>query len=171
METQKVNYNNIPKSGYNSLQPESDVKTAVVSLRVRDIIVLSSFSIIQLIFGLTHVQKLDTAAFREYFHKNAIAILRVAGLLYHAHIAPQFKGEEDIIKLTVTREDVEVMVQLLHIRMAHCEKQRDEKDLNFNPDTYIGQKLLLIDLREWLLVEVITVSEVPKENHPVQIAE
>jgi hypothetical protein len=165
----KTNYQNIPASGYNSLRPEFVTKPIMASMRQSDQIVLSPFSILQLISGLTHIQQHEDKEYVKYFIDNALAVMRVAGLLYAAHIGPKFKGEEEQLKFEVTREDMEVMVKLLKIRMTHCEKQRDNRDLNFNPDTYIGQKLLLIDLKEWLMIEAIVLDNIMEEEskHPV----
>lgn len=61
-------------------------------------------------------------------------------------------------------EELKILRTWLEIRMRHCEIERDNRvawphdpdALKFNPDTYIGQKLLLLDLRELLLGEIIT---------------
>lgn len=60
-------------------------------------------------------------------------------------------------------EELKTLRTWLEIRMRHCEIERDNRTvwshnpevLKFNPDTYIGQKLLLLDLRELLLGEII----------------
>lgn len=64
-----------------------------------------------------------------------------------------------------TRSDVITLKAFLEARMEHCEKERDERTLNnegmevFNPDTYIAMKLLLLDIREWLIGEIIEYKE------------
>lgn len=63
----------------------------------------------------------------------------------------------------VSYSEVKILKEWLEARMRHCEKERDERvtwphdrdALKFNPDTYIGQKLLLLDLKELLLGEII----------------
>ena len=58
--------------------------------------------------------------------------------------------------------EVRILKEWLEVRMHHCEQERDNRTTwphngapKFNPDTYIGQKLLLLDLRELLLGEII----------------
>lgn len=76
--------------------------------------------------------------------------------------------EYDDAQITLNREQVKTLKMWLEIRMAHCERERDERitrndgyvpvehnDMKFNPDTYIGQKHLLLDIREWLIGEII----------------
>ena len=63
--------------------------------------------------------------------------------------------------LTVTRGEVKTMRSWLETRMSHCEMERENRTTTknghpkFNPDTYIGQKLLLLDLRELLLGDIV----------------
>ena len=62
----------------------------------------------------------------------------------------------------VVYSEVKILKEWLEARMRHCEQERDNRttwphngELKFNPDTYIGQKLLLLDLRELLIGEII----------------
>ena len=63
----------------------------------------------------------------------------------------------------VSYSEVKILKEWLEARMHHCEQERDNRTtwphdrdaLKFNPDTYIGQKLLLLDLKELLLGEII----------------
>lgn len=63
----------------------------------------------------------------------------------------------------VSYSEVQTLKEWLEARMHHCEQERDNRTawphdrdaLKFNPDTYIGQKLLLLDLKELLLGEII----------------
>lgn len=69
---------------------------------------------------------------------------------------------EEVVNINVDRKDLQNLRTWLELRMAHCEKEREERIVipgttqqKFNPDTYIGQKLLLLDLRELLMGEII----------------
>jgi len=57
--------------------------------------------------------------------------------------------------LSLTREDVLILKNWLETRMSHCEKERDQRSQYFNADTYIIMKLMLLDLREWLIGEIV----------------
>lgn len=66
---------------------------------------------------------------------------------------------------TFNRAEVEMMRSYVEARLTHCEAEREEdatreietsnNKSGFNPDTYISMKLLLLDIREWLIGEVI----------------
>lgn len=78
-------------------------------------------------------------------------------------------------EMVFSYEELCILRSWLEARMHHCEKERDElipspmtrpqrekseyvhTALKFNADTYIGQKFLLLDLRELLLGEILTV--------------
>ena len=70
----------------------------------------------------------------------------------------------DTIEFDITYGELKVLRSWLEARMLHCEKERDDRTMmnlggveypKFNPDTYIGQKLLLLDLRELMLGQII----------------
>ena len=69
------------------------------------------------------------------------------------HLLPIGKPSE--VALAVDRQDLFILRKWLEVRMLHCEMERDTRSDKFNPDTYIGQKLLLLDLRELLLGEAV----------------
>lgn len=66
----------------------------------------------------------------------------------------------------VSYKEVKTLKEWLEARMKHCEQERDNRTTwphngapKFNPDTYIGQKLLLLDLKELLLGEIIATED------------
>ena len=142
----------------------------MVSMRENDTITLSHFSVIQLLAGLSIVTEKNIFDNGALMVVEPINVLRVAGKLYNAAIAPHHI-EESQIKLDVNRADVKVMYELLKLRMKHCEEQRDAEnqatepfERKFNPDTYIGQKLLLLELREWLALEAISMPALKRHK-------
>lgn len=139
------NYKNLPATGYNSMDAKYETKELTVSYRVNDIISLSLFSIVQLLFGATLVTKDNSST-------DPFTLITLLAKLQIAHIDVKVGAD---IKLPVTRKEVYQLLHLLDLRMKHCEAERDSGNDKFNPDTYIGQKLLLIDLREWLLLEEV----------------
>ena len=65
-------------------------------------------------------------------------------------------GENDMMTIiTLTAGEIALLRNWLITRMFHCEKEREERSEKFNADTYIGQKHLLLDLRELLMGEII----------------
>lgn len=166
----KTTYSNIPKSGFNSLMPEFETSTVVVQMRSKDRLSLSIFSIYQILAGLRLLQDYVKATAKDHVSLRWLAepfnILTISGKLFEAALgahADDVKSHERVVEFDVERKEVKIMLELLQMRMAHCEKQRDDRDPMFNPDTYIGQKLLLIELKEWLMLEETLVSALSRE--------
>ncbi len=70
------------------------------------------------------------------------------------------------------RTQVVFLRKLLDACMKHCEVERDDrimiglnKDIpKFNIDTYIAMKFLMLDIREWLLGEVVEENPTDYKN-------
>lgn len=110
---------------------------------------ICAFTLIQFILGAGHMvkdHKLDEVVeTTSMYHLLA----KLSAMLIEVRSDP----EPRVIKLD--RFEVKIIKYWLEARMQHCERERDERSPKFNPDTYISQKLLLIDIREWLLGEII----------------
>jgi len=57
-------------------------------------------------------------------------------------------------KVYLKRDEVKMLEVWLKRRMAHCEMERDNKSPKFNPDTYISMKILLLEIKEFLMGEI-----------------
>lgn len=145
-----MNYNNIPSTGYQSLQAETSTTTMLVQMRISGTITLSVFSILQIIAGGQSVSVISEPFVRDYFKKHAFEVLAVLSKLYTIAIGPRRADEGDVCQVDVLRGDVEVMMFLLKLRMEHCEREKDAGNPKFNAETYIGQKILLLELQSWL---------------------
>lgn len=160
-------YKNIPESGFTSTKNEVTTTTVEVSMKISSTITLTIFSILQLIAGATYMTKWagNPEAVKDIKALNPFNVISLIAKLFECALAPVAKEDEShkelryLVTLDILRGDVEIMLRLLEVRMKHCEEMRDSDDLEvkcrFNPDTYIGQKLLLIDLREWLALSAI----------------
>lgn len=170
--------NTLPETGFASLKPKKDAALIMMSFIVSDIITLSKFSIMQLIAGVAEFTS-GTMIQAE------IAIM--LSKLFNAVMDDTNIGIGHNIEFNVTRNDVVMLRQWLEQRMRHCELEREQENQtytewintnsnsihmdkeqpirNFNPDTYIGMKLLLIELREWLLGEEVIDEKLQKLNH------
>jgi hypothetical protein len=145
-------YVNIPASGFKSNAPTRTAKPAAIFHIATDIISLSMFSVVQLIAGFKLLNADNTTVLPW-------DLLSVLSKLYDSTLDVRAAGEDtNLVKLSVTRKEVIALKEALEARMLHCEHERDARSENFNADTYIGMKLLLIDIREWLLGEAITMS-------------
>lgn len=144
----------IPETGFASLNPQKDAAMIMMSFILADTLSLSSFSVIQLIKGVQEIAP-------KTMIQSEIAILM--SKLFTSAV----ESNDDQCKVDISREDVVLLRKWLENRMRHCEAERDEEnkqinkglrtdsDRKFNPDSYIGMKLLLIELREWLLGEEV----------------
>jgi hypothetical protein len=153
-------FENIPQTGFSSTNADVQTKTAIIALRMKGTILLNLFSIFQIIGGANNADKVS------FMGVNPYDVLGVISKLYQAaiscNIMPSDSPEEHYAKqvaIDVTRGDMKIILGLLENRMHHCEEERDNRSARFNPDTYIGQKLLLIELKEWLLCDSIIIQE------------
>lgn len=151
-----------------NFESNSPVRETVKVLMIRntiDSINLSRFAIDQFIKGIQSIEPGQQVP-------SDMPIL--LGKLYSASLDAD-KYNQNMIGINVSRLEMQFLREMLEARMLHCEKERDEENkvnsslnsnlrnsainIKFNPDTYIQQKLLLIDIREWQLGEVIEVIQ------------
>lgn len=144
-QTNMNKYQNIPDTGFTTSDNVSKQEYASVVMNQSGFFTLSLFSIVQIIFG---VKVIANGKFTARIAAGLVAKLFEYSL--------QLNGD-DKTKVELTREEVRTCVQLLDARMNHCQQERDEKKDSFNPDTYIAQKLLLIEMKEWLLCEAVAI--------------
>lgn len=114
-------------------------------------IALTGFAISQFLEGFELIVK------RSLHSQKADVLL---SLKLAKAIAACIQLEKAIVELDY--EELVILRSWLETRIAHCEEERDSRTtwpntntLKFNPDTYIGQKLLLLDLRELMLGEIV----------------
>jgi len=151
-------YENIPKTGFTSIKEEINNERVTISQRTRALITLSIFAVVQLLEGMEQIfqnmtiHQIDNLGATD-LNPPARLYFKLKKVWHDTHI--ERKGEPSVISLELNRKEMRHLRHWLETRMAHCEKQRDARDPNFNPDTYISQKLLLIEIREWLLGEYV----------------
>lgn len=133
------NYENIPSNSLKVIDFSEKSENVNVRFFSNGTIELSHFAVMQLLQGAITVvagnDPYNVFGRREsnlYFYLTKLLLTPAA-------------------KLFVERLDLRVFKVWLEARMEHCEKERDAQNPKFNPDTYIGQKLLLLDLRELLV--------------------
>lgn len=142
---------NIHTNSLTVLDTEKSSYTARVRVFKSGKIALTRFAIFQflegfelLVKGALHPQKTDVLL--------SLKLSKAIAACIHLELA--------IVELDY--EELVLLRSWLEARMAHCEKERDSRTtlpnsdtLKFNPDTYIGQKLLLLDIRELMLGEIV----------------
>ena len=144
---------NIPTNSFVVFDKTIDSKYCHVRQVKEATIQLTGFAIAQFLEGAELVIADTTITMMKI--DNVKLILRLSKSI------PMLQAEQ-MVKIDVTRDDLQTLRKWLELRMAHCERERNERIVypgttqqKFNPDTYIGQKLLLLDLRELLLGEII----------------
>lgn len=147
-----VEYKNIPQGGVLVLSQERREEKVSVNFFQRGIIKLSGFALMQLLHGSELLCKEDSLQTMKGF--TVTSAFKALSLLSSCLLTMQVSdfGAEHTIE--ITRDDLKMFKLFLETRMKHCENERDVRSESFNPDTYIGQKLLLIDIREMLLGDI-----------------
>jgi len=158
-----MNTSNIPLTGFKTSNVQTVNEPRYVNFNISALFTLSLFSVRQILLGVFH-HKLTSDEANTLFRKLSHYALEKA---YY-----DIK-DEAMFHIELNRVEVMLMRKWLEARMKHCEEERDEESGkekanaerietnpnhrigNFNPDTYIAQKFLLLDIREWLLGEII----------------
>lgn len=65
----------------------------------------------------------------------------------------------EIVDFVFSAKQLKFLHDFLVERINHCEKERDERSSRFNPDTYIGMKLMLLDIKQLMLGEIIEILD------------
>ena len=159
----KQNTSNIPATGFAANETQTINERKYVTFNMSALFTLSLFSIRQLLFGEHLLNGFSTGNESQdtLFKKLALYSLDTAERKF-----------EELPRLQLDRQEVKWLRIWLEARMKHCEQERDEDErlrkewvnsneshntkptVRFNPDTYIAQKFLLLDLREWLAGEI-----------------
>lgn len=139
----------------NSLIVENSL-TDIIACQVRQIrkatISLSEFAIVQFLEG-AEIEATTTS--------EKVMAMNDVQLILRLSKATSILRAEPQVKIDVTFVDLKTLRRWVEVRMFHCETERynhtktPEGVEKFNPDTYIGQKLLLLDLREVMIGEII----------------
>lgn len=155
-----MRFNRIPENSISVMGTETTNYHAIVSQPVSGVFKLTQFAYWQIIAGAKNF-----AHFSDELKGHGLSnVLHVISSLSMAIMSSGSDMAAHEVQLL--RGEVEIMKGLLDARMRHCEHQRDDNNESFNPDTYISQKLLLLDIREWLMCHSIQIGELVKEEKP-----
>jgi len=157
-------FENIPASGFTVMHQSTRFFKAVINAFEEGTITLSAFSIVQLLEGaeidpdITHNEKVVSAVmFKAYQKLNN---------KFRRSLADKFNRQV----LIIDRHELTIFIKWLRIRMHHCEVERDTRAVDesgnpkFNPDTYIGQKLLLMELLNLAMGDVVDIEPMPERE-------
>ena len=139
---------NIPTNSLKVVKRSDTKKLRTLITFEEGYITLSAFACLQFIRGAELIINSQSKSSIQLDMVNMVFKL-VEGLT-HTNEDAQFK---------MHFYDLMLLRKMLEARMQHCEKQRDSKDKAFNADTYIGQKFLLLDLRELMLGQIYVEGE------------
>jgi hypothetical protein len=133
---------------------------AVIVQKSEGSIELTIWAVLQLLHGARVCKADPSQAITDTLVKLSIATTEYL-------VGNGSTGLYDKVGLYVTRAEMMTMRLFLEARMQHCEQERDENKDEFNPDTYIQQKFLLLDQREWLMVQAV--GEVKLDKEPTAV--
>ena len=143
---------------FNVHESSKEIRTARVRHNTNAVLTLGEFGLMQLIKGLPSWFMENTP--EDPMEKRCLDLVIT--------IAQCAEG-----KLHIRRDDVILLKGWLEARMTRCEEVRDNElaaiekgddkvEFRFNQDTYISMKLMLLEMREWLLGEII--EEEPEDD-------
>ena len=142
-------FKNIPQGLVGTDGIVREDKHVSVSFFQEGYLTLTNFAVLQLVHGALlienpsdHLRGKFTPAF-TVLSKLTACLLPVSG-----------EPTNGPCVISVSRAELLHLKTFLELRMKHCEKESDERSERFNPDSYIAQKLLLIDIRELLLGDI-----------------
>lgn len=132
----------------------SEVKCTVERFESGSVI-LNKFAMIQFFEGSDlHLSRLKRIGIRSIeVKKTKLIIELVRGML----------SADDKFEFIFDYSDLTTLREFLEARIEHCEIERDKRTLDvngnpkFNADVYVGQKLLLLDLRELMIGKIVDV--------------
>lgn len=152
-------YQNIPDSGFSIIDQSNDKMIVRVEAFKEGVITLSPFSIFQILEGAEYLPELQEGK------SIPASLFKVYVKLNSAFRKVQLGEFGTRIEFFLTRYEILLLIRLLKARMKHCEWERDKRITvpgpngeefdKFNPDTYIGQKLLLLELTELLMGTIL----------------
>ncbi len=154
MKKPETNMVNIPYQSLIVIEEMRDVKYCNVRFFTSGVIQLTGFAATQLLEGAELMVADNTVKTIDAKEVKLILLLSKSLAMFQ---------HENYLDVKVNNNDLRIMRKWLELRMAHCERERDERTVypgttqqKFNPDTYIGQKLLLLDIRELLIGEILS---------------
>lgn len=151
-------YVNIPSNAITVVTANRETVRRRVSMVVSAVLKVVPFAIIQLIEGVqAYVDRTGNDGSLKSADVNLLLrLVRSVGL---------WTGDPNIaLELTFMYDELVTLRGWLEERIAHCETERDNRTMvetstgmveKFNPDTYIGLKLILLDVRELMLGEFV----------------
>lgn len=137
-------------------------KKSIVSVRVNQftngLLKFTVFALIQFTEGVMLIPELKEG--NIYISRDIFKLyVLLNNALRDSVLASTLSDKENSdILLEISRKELVMLKYWLETRMTHCEKEREAGNPKFNVETYIGQKLLLIDIRELLIGEVIDID-------------
>lgn len=146
-------FNNIPAHGFSIVNQSTDRMILRIEAFKEGNIMLSPFSVVQILEGAEHMPELQSDETRNI----ARSVFNIYVKLNSAFRKIQLNNVPEQMEFAITRRELLTLIQWLKLRMAHCEAERDQRTMikdgdgndiapKFNADTYIGQKMLLLEL-------------------------
>jgi hypothetical protein len=148
-----VNFKNIATQSLSVSNIERTTCVVHLSRFENGLVSFSTFALAQFLLGCQLAKDYRDA----YNHKQSVSsnVFVLLTLISTLIMETAAQGKDRSEEIFMTREEMVLLKSWLEARMEHCEKQRDDRVETFNADTYIGQKLLLLDIKELLLGEVV----------------
>lgn len=152
-------YQNVPGPGIEAIDAKNIKHHAIIRLITIFNININAFALLMFIKGFS------LKIFALQSDRLNASYMKLYDKLVQSLINLMSHPENNSIPMVFNREELQMLIGVLKLRMSHCEKERDERNEAFNPDTYIGMKLLLIELKELLLGEIVEIGSPILESY------
>jgi len=133
----------IPETGFKSSMEGSITEKRRVRIKNHGLFEFSHFSLMQFFQGYEH--SLLTSK-EELVNKEEVILYMIITTSFFVH-----KNE----KIALDRAQIAILLKWLEARIAHCKFEKEQNISKFNPETYIAQRELRLELSSWLAGEVI----------------
>ena len=148
----KTSFENIPVDSLKIVSAQNITEDRRIKIFSKGVISFSGFALCQFLEGAD--------LYAEKYTKIPPKVLSLVVKISRHLVLLQSVSNPEI---ELTRFELLFLQEFLELRMKHCEKERDNRTawphnpeaLKFNADTYIGQKFLLLDIRELLIGEIL----------------
>lgn len=149
-------FENIQQNSVVSTHNETTTERVLMQLNQKGVFQLNTFAVRQFLRGAAIFAQNN----KKYPHRDEtfLVLALLADCATSGNIASHDMADNTIFTIEFTRTQVEILRAFLEAKMHKCELERDQRiqyvesqDMKFNADTYVGMKLMLLDIREWLI--------------------
>lgn len=151
-------YQNIPTNSFQSTEVKTETRHAILTQKVSDILLLTLFAINTFIKGATKFQakSLIKVEYLTIFAKMVVA-------------KDEAEKENSTSLVDVNYDEVTILSEYLELEINYQEHLKDINSDDFcGTEDYMGMKILLLEIKTWLMGEIISIGDKIQERNEVK---